>query len=207
MNTSIHTTPWQHATVTDFFTQEILDELDKFSISRLEKHGYSVSNPKYGLIEPSHQRRYGDQLGNLGLEVSKVLIDFYKEYYEKLDTGNNQLYKINPEHIILEFQARPANEPYPDDGPNIHTDTDFKIMSFVIGLSDKGAGTKLYFQDRTVSHETQYVKNGGLVFVRNREPGKETLHSIHNNVDALRRVLVAFIVDPYGEKFMKKLKK
>lgn len=207
MEVTINTSPWIHATVRNIFPEDILKQLNEYSLQILEKYGDENSNPKYGLIKSNHQRKHGNELGELGLEVSKILIKFYNNHYKDLDTGNNQVYEIEPKHIILEFQARPAMENYPDKGPNIHTDSPFKIMSFVIGLSENGAGTTLYYEDATKSHETEWAQNGGLVFVRNTSAGKRTLHSIHNNVDCVRRVLVAFIADPYGEKFNRNLKK
>ena len=207
MEVKLETSPWPHAIVRNFFSDDVFKELNEYSLNILEKYGKDTATPKYGLTESSHHRKYGTELGDIGLKVSNNLIEFYKTYYKDLDTGNNQFYDIEPKHVILEFQARPANEQYPDQGPNIHTDSPFKIMSFVIGLSDFGAGTTLYFEDATKSHETEWAPNGGLVFVRNTHPGKRTLHSIHNTVNSIRRVLVVFIADPFGEKFNQGVKK
>lgn len=201
MEVHIKTEPWKHAIVEDILSDELFEKVNQKSILLYEKLSNSPYHPKFGI--GNRTRRSGDTEDEVHLELCEVVKKFFYEYYDKLDTGNRQKQEIQNDHIILEYQNRPPNEHLITDKPNIHTDTPFKIMSFVINLSDKGSGTTLYTQDREYHSQTEWKKNRALVFVRNTTEGKQTFHSIVNSVDELRRVLVVFVADPTSEKLKK----
>jgi hypothetical protein len=201
MEVKLKEDPWKHGIVKNFFSQELFEQINSRSIEYLNSMDMLKYHPKFG---SGHNMRFSGDRDELCLQIFEEVKEYYIQYYSKLDSGNEEFYSIEPSNLLIEYQYRPAKEDtIIEVEPNIHTDSPLKIMSFVIGLSESGSGTTLYNPDWTYHSITEYCPNNALMFVRNNTPGKETLHSILNTVDAIRRVLVVFVANPKHEKSKK----
>lgn len=194
MDIVIKEKPWRHAIIDNFFTDKVFEEIDKWSINIAKKVDWSLME-----IGQPHGNRFKGSTNGMPIEIFNTVNKIYQEQYNNLNTSDQVMREITEADIIVDFQSRPANEHVLmgkiNTSANLHTDTDFKHMSFVINLSEKGSGTSLYNSDKSFHSETVWKKNSALVFVRNIEESKATYHSIMNTVDELRRVLVVFIIN------------
>jgi len=188
--------PWRHAIIENFFDRETFKFIDDYSINLTNSIDWDkqLSQTLKGIPKSN---RFKASTNGMPDTVFNTIKEIYEEYYHILNTSKDFYFDITKADVSIEFQMRAANESkISEKKGNIHTDSILKIMSFVICLSDKGSGTTLHNNDNTVHSVTEWKKNSALVFVRNEEEGKQTYHSILNEEDEVRRVLVSFIINP-----------
>ena len=189
--------PWKHIIASDFFDTLLFEKVEKEFGNKEEVVQKEVYHYNFGSIMP---KRLHGEYSDLTREIANHVISIYNEFYDSLNTTEDKKFEVTPKDIQIEFQKRPPNEDKIWNDPNIHPDSDAKIMSFVVYVSEYGAGTALYTHEMKYHSITEWKKNDALIFVRNTEEGKKTYHSIVNNVDYERRALVVFVTKPEVEK-------
>jgi len=193
---TVHEKPWRHAIVENFFDEDTFKFIDDYSINLTKSIDWE-EQLKHTVKAIPKSTRFKASTNGMPDTVFNTIKEIYEEFYHILNTSEDYYFDITKADVSIDFQMRAANEDKTSKlNANIHTDSTLKIMSFVVCLSDKGSGTTLHNSDNTIHSITEWKKNSALVFVRNQQEGKQTYHSILNEEDEVRRVLVSFIINP-----------
>ncbi len=151
MKSSIVDIPWKHYLLSNCLTTEDFNIVSDYSLTLKAKKDSNLF-----FIES-----YKDIPNRLHVpnRIKNILNDLGKRCAELLKISKP--YEIYSGIMILK----------PDYRYNlIHTDSEWKTATLVLGLSDTGTGTSLYETDgQTFNYTTPYIKNGGMIFERNNE--------------------------------------
>ena len=152
MNITFFDNPWQHFEVTDFLSTDELQEARKVfrGIGIPDKETPRLPfeiNPKNVMREKMR-------------EVYNFLVPKFIYLCNEVDSFDE-----NTEEIIIE-----ADTIYPGFEYPIHNDLWTKKLSFVLQISEKGTGTRLYeYSDGSGNKRTvNWVPGGGGGFIRNK---------------------------------------
>ena len=151
MKSSVVNIPWKHYLLNNCLTTNDFDFVSNYSLTlkaKKESNLYFIESYK-----DSPNRQYVPK------KIKNILHDLGKRCAELLEIPKP--YEIFSGIMILK----------PDYRYNvIHTDSEWKTATLVLGLSDTGTGTSLYETDgQEFNYTTPYVKNGGMLFKRNNE--------------------------------------
>lgn len=161
------TEPWNHWLVRDFLTEE--------DFAKVKEYSYSL--PAYT------GNTYCDRV------TEGVLFDMLQSKLFDLcaEIGYNTTGK--GKYFAMEFMTMEPDYVY----NKVHTDNPAKGLTFILGVSDEGTGTKLYSDKTTYHSTTEWAQNGGTMFNPSTNTSWHCFDAI--GCSEIRRTLQLFIVN------------
>ena len=175
-------TPWQHFEVNNFLSEnELQDVRQYFSTLSVPQSGNDHLRHNT-IISPVCEKN----------AISKIISDRFIELLNQTPVKWDE----SKLEIWMEYDRI-----YPNFGWKIHNDLDTKLVSFILHISDKGTGTRL-FENEDGSGDKRivnWIPGGGGGFVR----GDKTWHSFDTfEHDTMRHtvILTARLKDKVNQK-------
>lgn len=190
MKVEIHDKPWKHAIIDDLLPQNIFDKLLNFAL----EYNKSPQVANDAIRFSNHQQAcyWGDDIGKLYTVLVKTIDYIWDNYYKVLNFTDRDETELLSERSVEILYTQPQSNKEKLHG-SVHTDTKIKLLSTCLYLfPEKGQGTILHNQDKTVSHMVEWKQNRALSFVRNgaeemeENSYKKTFHSYINTNEVPR---------------------
>lgn len=175
--------PWEHFEVEDFVSPEQLSDLRDYFKTLSVPDGVTPLN--YNPDITKYRHNYYINSGNEKLDpISAMLQQRFIKLLKTVHEWSSAKYEIHIEYDRI----------YPGFEWKIHNDLDTKVVSYILHVSDKGHGTRLYENsDGSGSKRTvKWIPGGGGGFVRqdNSHHSFDTLEdsTIRNTVILTSRI-------------------
>tara|TARA_R100000005_G_C4968885_1_gene182614 strand:- start:591 stop:1223 length:633 start_codon:yes stop_codon:yes gene_type:complete len=161
MNIEFHEEPWLHGIVDDFISE---DHLNLF---------HKSWNQKDDKLPP-------DVHTALGKEIRKRFTFVLDNFYNELNVGGigdeRPYSKDRPKSLFV------VHEPFHQHYRHIHLDSNDKILSGVLYLSNKGTGTSLYYPNGKRHSQVEWKPNRAIFFTRKQKGINATYHAVENDI-------------------------
>ena len=202
-------TPYKYLIVDNFLPED--------DFKKIQNYPEEIFEDDYTLGRFQHRKYTVGKSNNSDLDhvnaCKESAIHIWDNYYEKL--MNNDIDQRDQfTNLAVDFQRMGPPPLKSCLRGSVHPDSEIKLMSIVLYISEHGTGTYLhdptgYYMDGEIIKETkqgtdtfvkeiEWKQNRAFIFVRNRYDNDFplTVHSIRNNTEYLRDTAVIFIQKP-----------